>query len=375
MTVRTILDVVIANPLIWQGTLWLVIGLSLAQVFRASPARAHAVVAAALAGALISPLIHLGFGELGLTYLPRQIVALGDQWRTAAGAMPTVRLNANAILFMLSGLGVCAFVIRRLRSFRRAQQVIRNATAVSDERLLCALSDALARIRVSTEVILREDAVITTPSIWCWSKPAVILVPLRLADHWPTQRLVAMFAHELGHLARRDHLASLVADLAAAFMWWNPLVWFARGQVRRLSEQACDVFATPDGRDAAAYAECLLQLARGARLGLGLPIVSRRDHLASRLRAILTSREIQPHTGRLFVGLVSVSLLALILMLAPMQRAQGVEYRLAGQVRAGGAHVPDADNVFVRDPNASDAASSFPAQLPQNDSLVWISKD
>ena len=47
-------------------------------------------------------------------------------------------------------------------------------------------------------------------------------------------------AHELAHLAARDPFWCLVADGAAAMLWWHPAVWWLRRQSQLASELAAD---------------------------------------------------------------------------------------------------------------------------------------
>lgn len=77
----------------------------------------------------------------------------------------------------------------------------------------------------------------------------------------------AVLAHELAHLARRDHWIAWIEALAACVLWWHPLAHLARAQMRRLAERACDawvVWAHPDSRRD--YADALLDAVERLRL-------------------------------------------------------------------------------------------------------------
>ena len=75
-------------------------------------------------------------------------------------------------------------------------------------------------------------------------------------------RLRAVLAHELSHVRRRDPLTQLVAELARAVHWYNPLAWYAAGRLMTERERACDDEVVRMGMRAIDYADHLLALAR-----------------------------------------------------------------------------------------------------------------
>lgn len=88
----------------------------------------------------------------------------------------------------------------------------------------------------------------------------VILLP-RAAAHWPQARLDAVLRHERAHIARHDSITQLLAELACAFYWPNPLVWVAARRLRRDAEIAADDAVLASGLQASAYATQLVQVA------------------------------------------------------------------------------------------------------------------
>jgi beta-lactamase regulating signal transducer with metallopeptidase domain len=88
----------------------------------------------------------------------------------------------------------------------------------------------------------------------------VILLP-RAAAHWPQARLDAVLRHERAHIARHDSITQLLAELACAFYWPNPLVWLGARRLRRDAEIAADDAVLASGLQASAYATQLVQVA------------------------------------------------------------------------------------------------------------------
>lgn len=88
----------------------------------------------------------------------------------------------------------------------------------------------------------------------------LILLPHDVAN-WPGSRLDAVLAHERAHLARRDSLTQMLAQIACAIYWPSLLLWLAARSMRRQAEIAADNAVLAGGMRASDYAAELLQLA------------------------------------------------------------------------------------------------------------------
>jgi beta-lactamase regulating signal transducer with metallopeptidase domain len=105
---------------------------------------------------------------------------------------------------------------------------------------------------------LLESANIDSPCTWGFFRPTVLLPAAGAA--WSESERRCALRHELAHVRRGDWLNEFVSCLACALHWYNPLVWFAAGQRRRLAEQSCDDFVLQSGAAATEYAQFLLDL-------------------------------------------------------------------------------------------------------------------
>ena len=140
----------------------------------------------------------------------------------------------------------------------------------------------------------------------------VILLPAESAS-WPADRIRLVLMHEMAHLARRDWLMQLGAELIRAIYWFNPLFWIACAQLRRDSEYACDDIVLEQGIEGTSYASHLLDLARTfsvhGRTWLPAPSIARRSTLERRVRAMLN-----PQVNRGKVSMVRRVALAIMLL-------------------------------------------------------------
>jgi beta-lactamase regulating signal transducer with metallopeptidase domain len=153
---------------------------------------------------------------------------------------------------------------------------------------------------------------------WGFLRPVVVL-PAAGAD-WPAPQRRFALLHELAHVRRFDYLTTQLANLACALHWFNPLVWFAAAQARKLQEQACDDAVLNAGGAASDYAGFLVDVARVAsQRSAAFPAavgMVERSQLHGRVSAILdASRARLPVNGLALVA-AAVPLIGLMLVLA-----------------------------------------------------------
>ena len=149
------------------------------------------------------------------------------------------------------------------------------------------------------------------PATWGIVRP-VALIPTE-ADDWSEERKRIVMLHELAHVKRWDTLTQMVAQIACAFYWFNPLAWLAARQVRIERERACDDLVLASGFRATDYGEHLLEIVRSLRSPLCTSLTSvsiaRTSHFEGRLLAILDPKRNRRALTRLavIVGLVVLS--------------------------------------------------------------------
>lgn len=145
----------------------------------------------------------------------------------------------------------------------------------------------------------------------------VILVPESWSD-WPARARELALIHERAHLERRDPAWNLVATLACALCWFNPLVWWLARRQRLAQELACDRAVLEAGGEPREYAALLCDLATGASDFAPASAMARRNTLETRVSRILGNRR-GPGTPPLPVS-VALLLAALLLgLLGPRE--------------------------------------------------------
>jgi beta-lactamase regulating signal transducer with metallopeptidase domain len=134
-----------------------------------------------------------------------------------------------------------------------------------------------------------------SPCICCLGRP-VMLWPDSLCVEDDPRGSESIIAHELAHIARRDHWVARFELLALWSGWWNPLFWLVRWQLHESRELACDALsmevAAPDRR---AFAELLLEFSQVRRPALSAVSmvgagIAARFSLRRRLRMLFDHR-------------------------------------------------------------------------------------
>jgi beta-lactamase regulating signal transducer with metallopeptidase domain len=136
------------------------------------------------------------------------------------------------------------------------------------------------------------------------------------AETWDADRKRTVLLHELAHLRRGDCRVQLLAQIACAVYWFNPLIWIAARALRIEREHACDDEVLARGATPSAYAADLLDLARRRQLrpaSLSVLAMARASDLESRLVAILTSgRALTPRRATKFAVTLAFCSLAVV---------------------------------------------------------------
>jgi Zn-dependent protease with chaperone function len=129
-----------------------------------------------------------------------------------------------------------------------------------------------------------------SPIAFGWLRPEVCVPRQALALPYPELR--AMLAHEVAHVRRRDALRRAAGEVALALLWWQPLAWLARRELRHAAELQCDATAAgAAGRLAVAHS--LVEVAGwvvAEAVPAGTTAMAERSPLSERVKALLSGR-------------------------------------------------------------------------------------
>ena len=191
-------------------------------------------------------------------------------------------------LLLLWCVGALLILARTLIGIARAWWLADGATTVNDWSWALVIDEVSTQLRLRRQVEVRISGQISMPFAYgVWR--TIILLPAE-AERWPIEWRRIVLLHELAHARRRDCLTQMLAQLACALYWFNPLVWLAARRLRLTREMACDDEVLAAGTRASDYASYLVEVAKAVKassftspvmVGMGC------SQLERRVRAIL----------------------------------------------------------------------------------------
>ncbi len=147
------------------------------------------------------------------------------------------------------------------------------------------------RVRLLTSRRLKQ------PFASVWGRATIVLPEDLCGDE---RALRWCLAHEWAHIARHDFRAWLLAGLARALFFYQPLVWWLRRQLRLCQDFLADAQAAGQASQAEDYAEFLTALAAKGKwrpAALGLSMRSGKSELYRRVIMLLKNQSLEERAG------------------------------------------------------------------------------
>jgi beta-lactamase regulating signal transducer with metallopeptidase domain len=121
----------------------------------------------------------------------------------------------------------------------------------------------------------------------------VICPKIFLPSTLPEEEQSYVILHEQTHIRRFDHIIKMLAFLALAVHWFNPLVWVAFVCCIKDMEMSCDerVLKQMGGELKGEYGASLLSLATGRRVINGSPLAFGEGNIKERIRNVMNFKK------------------------------------------------------------------------------------
>jgi len=180
-------------------------------------------------------------------------------WQSLAGFYHT-----KAFKEMLPAISICyasgilILGLRMFLSFGNLKRIRKQVIPVPDalqERFLALIK----QIDIRKKVALYFSEHVNVPMMMGHLKPIVIL-PVALINKLDWQQTEAILMHELAHVKRMDYLFNILQTVMEVFLFFNPIVWWFSGIIRKEREHCCDDITVGYTEEPVKYAEALLQL-------------------------------------------------------------------------------------------------------------------
>jgi bla regulator protein blaR1 len=230
---------------------------------------------------------------------------------SAAAAASAVYALPAAILLLITMLALARLIALRAR-----------ADVLVDGHWLSALARAQRRMGFKHGTALLTSDELASPISWGVMRP-VILLNTRAVE--ASSEAEAIIAHELAHVARMDWMKLLLARVATALFWFNPLVWILAREAHQLREETADDAVLAADIADTDYAQLLVGVARHECPGLLLGahgVAPSKSSLARRVARVLDGKSVRgPAAGGfaagVFVGAVLIAAPLAALTLTP----------------------------------------------------------
>ena len=269
-----------------------------------------------------------GLPERGPIAPDRPVAASPGSVRTA-GPRPARNPSISwpVLAFLACGVataGLAAWWLIGQATLLRVAGSARPATGRIRDRFLAISGPAGERVR------LLESDRIALPFTFTWSRPT-ILVPSGLCHEADSEELLYALGHEWSHVERRDYRAWTLVTLAGLLLFYQPLFWWLRRQLRLSQDYLADDRAASLGSPES-YAAYLVRLARRRVAGPQLPalgIGDRRSNLHRRVVMLVKDREPLEHRCRTAWSVAAASAAVVVIVAASGLRLDAASPQVA----------------------------------------------
>lgn len=205
--------------------------------------------------------------DLVYNFLPNADAAETQWIPTQAQVQLSVSYGDAWEFILLAALVVVIFVsawllVRSVSSHIRFALKLRSCRLLDDQRLIDLLLRECGSLAIGRRPAMREVPSLAAPAVFGLFRHTICL-PTSLTEKLSEQELRWVIRHELAHIRRYDIPVMIIASIAGAFHWFNPIVWLIVNRLRAAMEAAADRLALQSlsDSDAAAYGKLLLRFA------------------------------------------------------------------------------------------------------------------
>ncbi|TFH44091.1 MAG: hypothetical protein E4H01_11250, partial [Lysobacterales bacterium] len=216
---------------------------------------------------------HLGYDRATskhpatLTSAPTSLTSSDTESVSKAQTLPAPGAPQHLILYIwLLGSAVAAG--RVLIGLVACAMGRYRATVPNSKRIRELVNRASGRIGLRKRIVVLISSRSEVPYTSGIITP-VLFLPRDML-RWPHSRMMSVLLHELAHVKRGDHVIWPLINLAASWLWFNPLVWMALAQMKRDREKACDDHVLARGIGSANYAQHLLEACRSLKASMSV---------------------------------------------------------------------------------------------------------
>jgi len=241
-------------------------------------------------------------------------------------------------------------------AWRRTRKLYRLAAGVPPLRALRSLIDRHAKdfgLRLPPQTYALDGV----GPLTLGAKRPILLLPKTFVETASADELDATICHEFAHVARKDFAVNLLCEFATLPVYFHPLVWWMKSQVRHARELACDDLAAERSSTPARYASALVHVAQSL---LGNPATIQpelaqglfdTENIESRVSSLLDRKNLFGNTAGRAITLATLCCLVGVTLMTSalsLQLASSQPIAAAAPVAAQSTHAENPARPRVR---------------------------
>jgi len=277
-------------------------------------------------------------------------------------AAPVSPLSATATTMVLYAIPAAILLLITFLALARLVTLRARADVLVDGHWLSALARAQRRMGFKHGTALLTSDELASPISWGLMRPVIVLNTRAVEAQGEAE---AIIAHELAHVARMDWIKLLLARIATALFWFNPLVWLLAREAHQLREEAADDAVLAADITDTDYAELLVGVARHECPGLLLGahgVAPSKNSLARRVARVLDGKIVRGPVAGSFAAGVFVGA---VVIAAPLAALTLVPHGTSAAKKAVAAAAPDKKAAAIAPYHPETAPTDLPSIISE----------
>lgn len=161
----------------------------------------------------------------------------------AAGGMSALELFVHAWPQVITGIWLAGSVFVfgwSMTQAYRFNRLLRRSSRPAELSVQVRATNIASTLGLAGTPEIFATSANISPMVWWLGGRARVYVPAAMLDTLSHEDLGAILAHEVGHISRGDHIVRWFECAVCVLLWWNPLAWWSRRNLRVCEEICCD---------------------------------------------------------------------------------------------------------------------------------------
>ncbi len=165
---------------------------------------------------------------------------IGDPTSSSQETKAFIPAHGKQLLFFLWLTGSIAFFLWSIFQAFRFNQLLKRESETAPPGIQSIARNAASCLGLKASPLILTTPANISPMVWWIGGRLWLVIPATLVERMDAEQLQLILSHELAHISRWDYLCRWIEWMACVCFWWNPVVWWARNNLRVNEEICCD---------------------------------------------------------------------------------------------------------------------------------------